>query len=146
MKHSLWRDSETQKRYQKYVSKKPADAPCEFCEFTPNHDQVLKDEGTFWVTQNIFPYTVWDSYFVDEHLMLVPKRHVDSIGKFTEAELKVFGKVLGRYEDNGYSVYGRSATNGSKSVAHQHTHLIKVSSRRIKVLVFLDRLGFTFFR
>ena len=100
----------------------------------------------FWVTRNIFPYTVWDSYFVDEHLMLIPKRHVDSIGKLSDHELMVFGKVLGRYEDAGYSVYGRAATNGSKSVAHQHTHLIKVSSRRIKALVFLERLGFTFFR
>lgn len=146
MKHSLWRDKQTQRRYHRYITSKTADAPCEFCEFTPAHGQVLRDEGTFWVTKNIFAYTVWDSYFVDEHLMLVPKRHADSIGTFTDAELKVFGKVLGRYEDNGYSVYGRAAANGSKSVAHQHTHLIKVSSRRIKILVFLDRLGFTLFR
>ena len=145
MKHSLWRDKKTQKRYRKYVAGKPADALCEFCEFTPSHSQVLRDENTFWVTKNIFPYTVWDSYFVDEHLMLVPKRHVDSIGKFSDQELMVFGKVIGEYEDDGYSVYGRAATNASKSVAHQHTHLIKVSSRRIKALVFLDRIGFTTF-
>lgn len=146
MKHSLWRDAGTRKRYQQYVQHKPVDASCEFCEFTPHHDQVLRDEDNFWVTRNIFPYTVWDSYFVDEHLMLVPKRHMDSIGKFNEQELMVFGKVLGEYEDNGYSVYGRSSTNGSKSVTHQHTHLIKVSSRRIKLLIFFDRIGFTSFR
>lgn len=142
----MWRDKETQRRYQLHVSQKSADAPCEFCVLKPGDGQVLKDSGTFWLVTNIFPYTIWDNFYVDEHLMLVPKRHIDSIGRFTDEELQTYGKLLAQYEDNGYSVYGRAASNTAKSVAHQHTHLIKVSNRRVKTLIFLDRLNFTMFR
>lgn len=106
----------------------------------------MKDAGTFWLVANIFPYTIWDNFYVDEHLMLVPKRHIDSIGRFTDEELQTYGELLAEYEDDGYSVYGRAASNSAKSVTHQHTHLIKVSSRRVKTLIFLDRFNFTMFR
>ena len=78
--------------------------------------------------------------------MLVPKRHVDSIGKLSSDELETYGTLLAQYEEAGYSVYGRAASNTAKSVAHQHTHLIKVSNRRVGTLVFLDRFNFTYFR
>lgn len=146
MNHSLWRDNDAQRRYKNYVASKPANAPCEFCQLKADDGQVLRDEGTFWVARNIFPYTTWDSFFVDEHLMLIPKRHLDSLGALNPDELHTFGAMVTEYEDKGYSVYGRAATNGAKSVAHQHTHLIKVSNRQIKTLIFLRRFGFTLFR
>lgn len=145
MNHSLWRDNETQRRYKKYVADKPADAQCEFCGLQSGDGQVLRDEDTFWVTKNIFPYTAWDSFYVDEHLMLIPKRHLDSLSGLTADELTKFSSSVAEYEDKGYSVYGRAATNGAKSIAHQHTHLIKVSNRRVKTLIFLRRFGLTWF-
>lgn len=146
MKHSVWRNRKTQKRYYQHVSQKQPDAPCEFCLLHIGDGQVLEDRETFWLVKNIFPYTIWDNFYVDEHLMVIPKRHVDSIGSFTDKELKAYGKLLAQYEDDGYSVYGRAANNSAKSVAHQHTHLIKVSNRRVKTLIFLDRFNFTLFR
>lgn len=142
----MWRDRKTQKRYQEHVSKKPVDAPCEFCILKPGDGQVLKDIGAFWLVNNIFPYTIWDTFYVDEHLMVIPKRHVDSIGRFTDEELQAYGKLVADYEDSGYSVYGRAANNTAKSVAHQHTHLIKISNRRVRILIFFDRFNFAMFR
>ena len=118
MKHSIWRDKETQKRYQQHVSQKPTDTPCEFCILKRDDGQVLGDAGTFWLVNNIFPYTIWDNFYVDEHLMLVPKRHVDSIGKLSSDELETYGTLLAQYEEAGYSVYGRAASNTEIGRAH----------------------------
>ena len=145
MNHSLWRDNKTQKRYKRYVASKPVDAPCEFCALRKSDGQVQHETAYFWIAENLFPYTTWDSFFVDEHLMLIPKRHSDGIGAFTEEELIAFGTLLAAYETKGYSIYGRAANNAAKSVAHQHTHMLKISNRRIRTLIYLRRFGVTLF-
>lgn len=146
MKHSLWRDRKTQKQYVDHVQKQPKDSGCPFCVFTPQHDEVVRDEELFWVARNSFPYATWDGLYVDEHLMLIPKRHTVSVGTFTDSERSAFAKLVGEYENNGYSIYGRAAENAAKSVAHQHTHLLKITPRRVNTLFFSDRLKLTLFR
>ena len=37
--------------------------------------------------------------------------------------------VIAEYEEQGYSVYARAPENKQKSVAHQHTHLIKTHGK-----------------
>ena len=146
MNHSLWRDGKTQQSYAKYVASKPTDAACEFCQLKATDDQIVQDAGSFWVARNLYPYTIWDSFFVDEHLMLIPKRHIDSIGGLYVDERVQFAELLADYEAVGYSIYGRAANNGAKSIAHQHTHLIKVSSRKLHSLLYSRLLGITRFR
>lgn len=145
MNHSLWRDRKTQKSYRAYVASKPRAAVCEFCTLTPGDGQVVKVLDAFFVARNLYPYTIWDSFYVDEHLMLIPKRHVENIGALPAKDLISYGRLISEYEAQGYSIYGRAASNGARSVPHQHTHLIKVSRRRVHGLLYLRRFGITWF-
>ncbi len=91
-----------------------------------------------WVVCNIFPYDVWDTSTVKDHLMIVPKRHVDSVSHFKRTEQTEFMALLGKYEAKGYSVYARAPTNKMKSVTHQHTHLIKLGPK-VRNLLYIEK-------
>lgn len=102
---------------------------CEFCTFNLKLPQVLKENTCFWIVRNIFPYDTWDTGSVSKHLMIVPKRHVDSIAHFNIDERREYVKLLAKYEKQGFSIYARAADNAMKSIAHQHTHLIKLDNK-----------------
>ncbi len=115
---------------------------CEFCKFDPSHKQVIKQYPEFHLVVNIFPYDVWDSCGVIDHLLVTPVRHVDSISNFNPAEQKQYLKIIAEYENKGYSVYARAASNGMKSVVHQHTHLIKLDNMKKKIIIATDKPRF----
>lgn len=108
-------------------------------------DHVLEEHQLFWIVCNLFPYHIWDGSRTGEHLMIVPKRHVDSIAHFTNDEQLAYMQLLARYESAGYSIYLRAAASGRKTVAHQHTHLIQVG-QAIKTQVFIERPHINFVR
>lgn len=124
--------------YTKYTKKTDKDV-CQFCSFTKNQEHIIEESPYFWVVKNIFPYDVWDSSGVSDHLMLIPKRHVDSLAHFKPTEQQEFTHLLGKYEEQGYSVYARAPSNGLKSIAHQHTHLIAVDSKVKRVILFIRK-------
>lgn len=131
------RKRKNEKEYKKYIAtKKPG---CDFCAFTPESDQVVKAYKHFWVVKNLFGYDHWDGMSVVEHLLVVPKRHVDTISHFTDAESKEYLLLLGSYESTGYSLYARAAQNTAKSVAHQHTHLIRMDNKRTKAMLYMRK-------
>ena len=134
---SIVRNRTHQKAYDKYQRGKQA-TTCQFCEFSADLDHVLSEHRLFWVVRNIFPYHIWDGSRTGEHLMVVPKRHVDSITAFTSDEKAEYLDLLAIYEAKGYSIYLRAAQNTRKSVTHQHTHLIEVRSR-IKAQLFIEK-------
>lgn len=110
---------------------------CEFCKFAADDRQVIQETPHLWIAVNLFPYNVWDGYDVKEHIMIVPKRHVESLGDFTDIEAKEFFKVMSVYENHGYSVYSRAPDSSAKSVPHQHTHLIKLGHTPKKAHLYL---------
>lgn len=112
---------------------------CDFCEFDISMDQVRKEYKHFWIVKNLFSYDMWDQLDVVEHLMIVPKRHVDSIAHFLDAESKEYFKTLAEYEQEGYSMYARAPQNISKSVTHQHTHLIKLGNKKKKAVFYIKK-------
>ena len=126
-----------QARYVDYLaSLGPNDAGgCNFCQLTqPNaalhHDERIEWSGEhFAVATNRFPYAVWDGAGVDSHLIIIPKRHVDSVGHFSPEESEEWRQTAARYEAQNYSIYARAAGNAAKSIAHQHTHLIRTLPR-----------------
>lgn len=132
------RKRSSQKKYVDYLKTTKKDV-CEFCAFSSESDQVLKELSLFWVIKNTFSYDVWDGCGVEEHLMVVPKRHIDSIGHLTDKEAKQYMEVLQEYEAQGYSIYSRAAENITKSVAHLHTHFIKLDNKRKKALFYLRK-------
>ena len=104
---------------------------CTFCDIVENpSSEVRIDEARHMIViKNLFPYTLWDGSPVEDHLMIIPKRHLDSAGALNEHEQAEWAKLALKFEKENYSVYARSAGNGAKSIAHQHTHLIKVGAR-----------------
>jgi diadenosine tetraphosphate (Ap4A) HIT family hydrolase len=128
----------SQKRYNSHLKRTKKNA-CEFCAFTAKSSQVIEDFSSFWVVRNIFGYDIWDGCGVEDHLMVVPKRHVDSISHFMNKEMLEYAKLLQKYESKGYSIYSRAAENITKSIPHQHTHFIKLDNKRKKALFYLRK-------
>jgi ATP adenylyltransferase len=125
------------KRYHHHATR--VSSGCDFCKFKPEDAQVVQTYTHFWLVYNRFPYSVWDSLGVDEHLMIIPKRHVDAIGHFTPEEAKEYLELLGKYEATGYSIYARATQSKSRSITHQHTHLIKLDSKIKRVMFHVHR-------
>lgn len=118
-----------EKRYRQFRKTKPQTDRCDFCAFTPDDTQVRAEGKALWVANNLFPYSIWDGHEVEDHAMVIPKRHVEGIHELTEAEQCELIQTIASYEARGYSVYARAPINQQKTVPHQHTHLIKLCGK-----------------
>lgn len=83
-------------------------------------------------------YDVFEGLKVKDHLMIVPKRHVESIDDFTKDEKLEAMDIMGSYEKQGYGMYARGLGNAHRSVQHQHTHLIKLDHTRPRFILYLS--------
>lgn len=103
---------------------------CPFCvAHSPgSSESIVERNATMLVVPNAFPYAVWDSALVEDHLMITSVRHLLSLDEFDEQETADFIALVRRYEAAGYSVYTRSQGNKGRSVGHLHTHLIKTGA------------------
>ena len=129
----MFRSTTAEAAYKKYNKENPSSG-CAFCNLPKS--QVFKEKKNFWVAKNRFPYTNWDTGEVEQHLMLIPKRHLSEISQFNEAEKSEYLTVLAEYEAKGFDNYTRSGNNKGKSQPHFHTHLIKVTSKKFKFHIF----------
>lgn len=57
----------------------------------------------------------------------------------TDEEMAEYIKILTKYEKLCYSIYARSPGNTSKSIVHQHTHLIKIDDKSKKWIFYLKK-------
>lgn len=103
---------------------------CPFCAITTDTERVVESGRNFFVIHNIFPYSLWDGQYVIDHLMVVPKRHINSLSALKTREKAEYVDILGQYESNGYNIYARAPQSTTKSVPHQHTHLIRLNGKR----------------
>ena len=130
----MTRSDSTEQKYAKYRDTLKADE-CQFC--TVPKRQIVESSKELLVIQNIFPYELWDSCEVLDHLMIVPRRHIVSKSDYSQVEREQFMDVICDYEKNGYSLYSRGHNSIMKSVLHQHSHLIKLdNSARVSHLFF----------
>ncbi|PLS81022.1 hypothetical protein CYG49_03305 [Candidatus Saccharibacteria bacterium] len=132
------RKPKRQKTYLQHLKQKGSEQ-CNFCKFKDNPAEVVADHRLFWITTNLFPYDMWDNQGVETHLMIVPKRHVQAIGDFTNAESKEFLALVSLYEENGFSLYLRAPTNSSKSIPHQHSHLIRTDNKHYSFMFYMSK-------
>ena len=116
------RSSAVDAEYQEYL--KTVGDKCVFCHLT---NPVVEQTSYFYVIKNIFAYDTWDGVPVTRHLMIVPKAHRLELATFDDREAREFLALLTKYEQRGFSVYARSKHNSRRSIAHQHTHLIKLA-------------------
>ena len=100
---------------------------CQFCEID---ESSIVGESDIYVIRNVFPYETWDGGNVINHLLVIPKHHVESLKDFTYKELKAWIEAISHYEHQGYSIYTRGPGSQAKSVVHHHTHLILTEKRK----------------
>ncbi len=129
------RSSKQEKIYRKH-QKRTDDSICSFCVITENHDQFVDKAKYFNIIRNRFPYDFWDGQGIIDHLMIVPHRHTNDLSGMKNDEKIEYVDLISAYEKRGYSFFARSPSSITKSIAHQHTHLIK-SDRRLKRFVLL---------
>lgn len=120
----MFRSVKHERVYRKY-RKNLAGKDCDFCDVGPHHAQFVGETKSFKIIRNKFPYSTWDVQDVADHLMLVPKKHIDHLAALSPIEAQEYMTIISQYELQGYSVYARAPNSKAKSVVHQHTHFIK---------------------
>lgn len=115
---------------------------CIFCALEPGDEQFLTETNSFKLIRNIFPYSIWDSQRVADHLLVVPKQHTDTLSDLTPLQAQEFVQLISGYEKQGYNVYARAPGTATKTVTHQHTHLIKPRGKQLRFLVYALRPHF----
>lgn len=132
------RSQKCEKAYREIKKTRTKSTGCVFCSLgdESRKDEIITDHKYFWLVKNIFAYDIWDDQGVIDHIMLVPKRHFESIGEMNNDERLEYATIIGDHDNNGYSSYARSSKNGIKSVPHQHTHLIKLDKNELTFLFY----------
>jgi diadenosine tetraphosphate (Ap4A) HIT family hydrolase len=132
----------TRKEHKQYISHRRTfsnRSACVFCEIVKGHPEYVSETKSFKIIKNAFSYSSWDDQDVLDHLMIVPKNHIDTLSHLSTTESKEFVELISHYESSGYNVWARAAQTVRKSVVHQHTHLIKPGRRVRKFLFYIAR-------
>jgi len=112
---------------------------CAFCSDENLQSRVVEKTATMIVIPNRVSYDIFEGRKVETHLMVLPIRHVESISDFTDDEKRDMVDILAKYEILGYNLYARGVGSISRSVKHQHTHLIKISNTLPNISLFVRR-------
>ena len=111
---------------------------CPFCDPTTVAHAVSANEFVY-VVPNLTKYDLWELHDVEEHLMIIPRRHVETLEELSKDERLAVMDEAALYEAKGYNVYARGSGFIKRSVKHQHTHLIKVSNKRPKMALMITK-------
>ncbi len=128
----------TKRNYNNHRKADKTKDTCGFCEAETKERHVMETETTM-VLPNRVSYDMFEGRRVIEHLMVIPKAHRESFAEFTDQERLETMQVIGEYEAKGYNVYARGVGSISRSMVHQHTHLIKLSQRSSRAILFLKQ-------
>lgn len=113
---------------------------CPFCTLADDEIDLLKGKSkNFIMLENKFPYDFWDMRGVEEHLMLIPRRHIANLSDFNDQEMRELNTFMTKYDDTGYNIYFRTPTSEQRSQEHQHTHFIKNRPGMKRFVVYLKK-------
>ncbi len=139
------RSRHNEKLYKTYSAKRCGKG-CDFCSIAKGDPQFVAETMSFKVIRNKFPYVFWDDQAVEEHLMVVPKQHAESLASFTLEQAVEYLKLISDHEMNGYHAYVRAVKSISRSIFHQHTHLIKGMGKPKKIVLQVEKPHILFMR
>lgn len=125
--------------YSKYRAADNQHGDCAFCYEGNVQSKTLIKSDTMCLIKNRTQYDVFEGRRVLDHLMVIPIRHVETLAGFTDQEKLDMMTIIGEYEERGYNVYARGVGSVSRSVPHQHTHLIKLVEKRSKYYVHIQK-------
>ena len=129
------------KTIQEYKAHNKADRNRQICTFCSevNGPRITGENETMFILPNRVSYDMFEGRRVVDHLMVIPKRHVETIAEFSDREKVDQMTIIGEYEAKGYNTYARGVGTVSRSVKHQHTHLIKLTDKKSKAVVYLQK-------
>lgn len=110
---------------------------CAFCDIANEH--IVAENDTMFVIPNRVSYDMFEGRRVVDHVMVIPKLHRESTAEFTAAERSDVMLLIGEYESKGYNVYMRGVDSPSRSVKHQHTHLIKLRTKSSQFVLYAHK-------
>jgi ATP adenylyltransferase len=128
-----------------YAKGKRPDVPCIFCAIKDQHPDVesltVYEEKMLFICLNLYPYN-------PGHLMVIPKRHVESFEDLTEVERNRIFKVVMNcqqllndlFNPTGYNVGYNQGQYSGASISHIHVHVVP---RYKSELGFIDIIGKT---
>lgn len=134
------------RKYKEHRKKSKNSKACQFCEINEGHPELVETTKSLKVITNKFPYSLWDSQGVVEHLMIVPKKHLDTLNDLSLEEAYEYLQLVGEYENNGYNIYARAPVSNRRTIVHQHTHLLKLDGKSKKVVVYLKKPKVIYFK
>ncbi len=140
------RGRKAEKEYRKVQKQRQSNADCQFCRIDRDHEEFVEEGEHFKIITNRFRYSYWDEQDVEEQVMLVPKVHTESIRSLPVEAAAEFLDFIGKYEADGYSIYARPPQSVTKTVPHQHTHLIKTKGKRKRLMIFSRKPFLLFMR
>ncbi len=133
------------KKYLQHLKDHPPSKVCDFCDFKDNTERDIKHHTYFWVTDVMAQYDLWDNHGVKDQRMIVPKRHVEHIGEFSPEEALEYHAIVSQYDLLGYSLYQRAPVNNSRTIIHQHSHLISLADRQKKFVIYNSKPHITIY-
>jgi len=125
--------------YKKLKKRDDSQDSCTYCSDPTFEERTVEQTNAMRLIHIRTKYDIFEGRKVESHYMIVPKRHVESISQFTDAEKIEMMSLIGKYEIKGYNTYARGVKSISRSVAHQHTHLIKLQEKRTKFLLYIAK-------
>lgn len=129
------------KTWQTYQTHQKADRlrdDCTLC-IERNLDTVMHMGETMYIVKNRVQYDMFEGRRVEDHLLVMPKLHKESLLEFTASEQQEMMDIISDYESKGYGFYGRGVGSLTRSVKHQHTHLIKLAAKRPKFIIVVNK-------
>lgn len=112
------------------------DCPYPTCSAEPLTQPFVFSDATSCIIRPSVPYDVFEGRTVLDHVIAIPRRHLESLSDFTPEEMLGMMGIIATYEQQGYNAYMRGV-GGVRSVRHQHTHLIKIRNEKTKFLLYL---------
>ena len=96
---------------------------CPFCDLKSKYFVLEKSKVV--LTVNLFPY-------IDGHMLIIPKRHIETFGDITALEWKQINELVSvaekvlkeRFNIPGYNFLYRQGNISGSSLGHVHFHII----------------------
>ena len=129
----------TLKTYATHNAKDKVSSGCTFCREIADKSRVIYENDTMFIIPNRVSYDMFEGRRVLEHYMVIPKRHVETLADFTDQEKIDQMTIAGEYEEKGFNVYARGKGSVSRTVEHQHTHLIKLVDKRSRFVLYAQK-------
>lgn len=108
---------------------------CTFCRDETRQTTLLENE-TMFVVKNRVSYDMFEGKKVLDHVMVIPKAHHESLRDFTDVEKIDVMNIMAEYEGRGYNIYARGVGSSTRSVSHQHTHMLKLSDKQATFMLY----------